>query len=176
RGESRAGSDALPRRRRFWARAGPLSISTRHIARHEHEVPGAAGTVHDEVVEQALPGEAEALEGAERARLVRRHPGHELAQPALARDGGDLAGQLAAEPARAAARPDVDPDLAEVPLPADLVVQERRVTGHGSAALRDHHDRPAVVRALDPARHRVEVGDVDAEEEQVVGRKLARER
>src|SRR5690349_13241633 len=75
------------------ARASCRGISPtlcRDVAGHEEEVPRAARAVDDEVLEDGLGSEAEALEGGDGALLVRRHPRHELLEPEPPGDLGDL--------------------------------------------------------------------------------------
>ena len=84
-------------------------------------------------------------------------------------------GERAAEPARPMARAHLDEDLPQVALPRDVVVQERGVARRHPGVLGDHPDDAAGLEALDEARDRVRVGDVDAQEEQIVRRQLAGE-
>jgi hypothetical protein len=73
------------------------------------------------------------------------------------------------------ARAHLDEDLPQVALPRDAVVQERGVARRHAGVLGDHPDHAAGLEALDEAPDRVRVGDVDAQEEQIVRRQLAGE-
>jgi len=132
--------------------------------------------VDHEVLQQGLRLEAEALEGGDRARLIRGHLRHDLPQAELTGDQEDLPGQGASQPPRAVARTDLNADLSEVALPGNLVVVEARITGEVAIGLREHRDGSTRREVLHPLRDDLGVGDVRPEKEQVYLGERPRER
>src|SRR4029077_5131535 len=170
-GSDRGGSSAP-----WTARLVQGVVEAGDVVGHHHQIAGAARVVDHEVLEQRLGPEAEPLEGAHRPFLVRGHLGHDLAEPAATGEGEDLAGQRAPEPLRAEAQRDLGADLAQVPLPRHPVLPQRRVTRDGAARLRDDGGREPRLEIVHPVGDRLGIGDVHAEEEQVVFGQAARER
>src|SRR5215208_2709188 len=121
-----------------------------------------------EVVQHRLALEPVSLNQGDRLSLVRCHLRHDPFDTKIWRYGEDLLAQQSAKPTTAVSLSDLDAKLAEVALPANLVVVYARVTDDFAVLLGEHSDGQSGLDVLCPVNNDHEPSDVDAQELQVI--------
>ena len=112
------------------------------------------------------------LEGGARGGLIGGHLGGDFLEAERAREIEYLGGQAAAESRAAVTRRSDDADFADPPGPSRLIKVDAGVGRELTVNLGEQRDRISVLDVIDPLLDDVTVGDVGAQEEQVVGREV----